>query len=125
MQPAAFWTRLDNLVRAATIVIDRPAGTPHPRFPEFIYPLDYGYLVGQRAYDGDGVDIWLGHAAEPQTTAIICTVDEVALDVELKILWACTPEEINTIWQTHNRGSQSGLLVKRQPDDPAGGPSEK
>ena len=40
MNTPEFWQRLDELVRTGTVVIDRPAGSRHPRYPEFAYPLD-------------------------------------------------------------------------------------
>ncbi len=39
-----FWRTLDELVRQSEIVIDRPKGTAHPKFPDFIYKVDYGYI---------------------------------------------------------------------------------
>jgi inorganic pyrophosphatase len=39
-----FWCRLDDLVAHSRLCIDRPRGSPHPRYPAFVYPLDYGYL---------------------------------------------------------------------------------
>lgn len=39
-----FWRTLDELVRQSKIVIDRPKGTAHSKFPNFIYKVDYGYL---------------------------------------------------------------------------------
>ena len=39
-----FWKALDELVSNSEIVIDRPRGSAHPRFPDFIYKVDYGYL---------------------------------------------------------------------------------
>ena len=39
-----FWDALDELVSNSEIVIDRPKGSAHPRFPDFIYKVDYGYL---------------------------------------------------------------------------------
>jgi inorganic pyrophosphatase len=32
-----FWSRLDQLVETSEIVVDRPKGTPHPRYPEIVY----------------------------------------------------------------------------------------
>lgn len=46
MSSPAFWGSLDTLVSACSIIIDRPCGPAHPRYPDFIYPLDYGYLQG-------------------------------------------------------------------------------
>ena len=39
-----FWNALDELVKNSEIIIDRPKGTAHPKFPDFIYKVDYGYL---------------------------------------------------------------------------------
>ena len=36
-----FWSALDELVANSEIVIDRPKGTTHPRFPDFVYKVDY------------------------------------------------------------------------------------
>lgn len=41
---AEFWKALDELVGSSEIVIDRPRGTVHPKYPDFIYKVDYGYL---------------------------------------------------------------------------------
>ena len=40
----SFWTAIGSLVRESEIVIDRPKGSRHPRYPELVYPVDYGYL---------------------------------------------------------------------------------
>lgn len=52
-----FWQALDRLVAECETVIDRPKGTAHPRWPEFVYPLDYGYLRGTSSMDGGGIDV--------------------------------------------------------------------
>ena len=39
--------------------IDRPLGTPHPRHPEMIYPINYGYVDGVFAGDGAEQDVYL------------------------------------------------------------------
>ncbi len=51
---SSFWFHLDRLVSECKLVIDRPAGSRHPRYPEVQYPLDYGYLQGSHAGEGDG-----------------------------------------------------------------------
>ncbi len=52
MKNAEFWTALDTLVGQSEIVIDRPKGSAHPRYPDFIYPVDYGYLKNTVSPDG-------------------------------------------------------------------------
>lgn len=113
MENRAFWQSLEQLVAHYEIVIDRPRGTSHPRYPDFIYPFDYGYLKDTRAMDQGGIDIWVGTLAEQTVTAIICTVDLFKQDAELKILLGCTPEEAATILKTHNGGPQSAILIIR------------
>ena len=54
MEGRSFWQALDRLVAGREVVVDRPRGTSHPRYPEFAYPLDYGYLAGTRSGDGEG-----------------------------------------------------------------------
>ena len=108
-----FWERLDKLVETSKLVIDRPAGTAHPRYPDFIYPHDYGYLDGTSSMDGDGIDVWIGSMNSGEVTAVICTIDMTKRDSEMKILFSCTPQEAETILKTHNRGPQSGLLITR------------
>lgn len=36
--------------------IDRPMGTGHPKFPESIYPINYGYLPNTISGDGKELD---------------------------------------------------------------------
>jgi len=33
-----FWRQLAQLVAESEIVIDRPQGSAHPRYPDFVYP---------------------------------------------------------------------------------------
>ncbi|MBP7691169.1 MAG: hypothetical protein KA764_04600 [Anaerolineales bacterium] len=113
--PAEFWRALDALA-AGPVVVDRPRGAAHPRYPELIYPLDYGYLAGTRGGDGAGVDVWRGSLPEAAVTAILCTVDQHKRDAELKLLLGCTAEEAQRLWRFHNSGAQTALLIERPAD---------
>lgn len=108
-----FWPRLDWLVTTRELVIDRPRGSVHPRYPSFAYPLDYGYLAGTLAPDGGGLDIWLGSLPERRVTAVLCTVDLEKGDAEIKLLIGCTPAEMELIRAIHNSSMQSAILVRR------------
>jgi inorganic pyrophosphatase len=117
MDQIAYWKGLDQLVAHCGLVIDRPRGSRHPRYPDLIYPFDYGYLKDTRAMDQGGIDVWVGTLPDPKVTAVICTVDLLKNDAELKILLGCAPEEANIILQTHNDGPQSAILILR-PGEP-------
>jgi inorganic pyrophosphatase len=112
-----FWRGLEELAAGGKMIIDRPAGTAHPRYPDFIYPLDYGYLEGTTAADGGGIDVWVGSLPERRLAAVVCCVDRIKRDTELKLLFGCTPEEMALILAVHNSGSQSALLVRRGADE--------
>ena len=96
MAPARFWSHADDLVGSSSIVIDRPKDSPHPRYTEFTYPLDYGYLKGTTSGDGEGIDVWVGSG--PKTVVgLLCTVDLWKRDMEIKLLLGCSSEEIDRI----------------------------
>lgn len=76
---------MDNLVKQSKIVIDRPRGTAHPKYPNFIYKVDYGYLENTSSMDGGGIDVWVG-----------------------------TKEEKEIIYETHNESKYiKGILIER------------
>jgi inorganic pyrophosphatase len=104
MKPdTSFWQAMSELLATTPIIIDRPKSSAHPRYPEVIYPLDYGYLKGTTASDGGGIDVWLGSV--PRTnktlTGILCTFDTLKRDAEIKLLLGCTEEDVETIRTFH------------------------
>jgi inorganic pyrophosphatase len=114
MAGSEFWMALDRLVRASSLVIDRPKGSLHPRHPSLKYPLDYGYLEGTHAPDGDGIDAWIGSRSDGSVTAIIVTIDLEKRDAEFKLLLGCTDAEAQMALAVHNQGSQVGTLIERE-----------
>ncbi len=108
-----FWAALDKLADNSEIVIDRPKGTAHPKYPDFIYRVDYGYLKDTSSMDGAGIDVWVG-SGEKKIDAIMCIVDLLKRDSEIKILIGCTEEEKQIIYQTHNKTEyMKGILIRR------------
>lgn len=107
------WASLDALVAASEVVIDRPRGTAHPRYPDITYPFDYGYLAGTRSSDGAGIDVWIGSLTARTITGLVVTVDLHKRESEIKLLLGCTAEEAEAIAALHSRGSQSSMLVRR------------
>lgn len=108
-----FWDALDRLIESSEIVIDRPKGTVHPRFSDFIYKVDYGYLKDTTAMDGGGIDVWVGTGGT-NVDAIMCIVDLMKKDSEIKILIGCTEKEMQIIYQTHNETEyMKGILIRR------------
>ena len=98
----SFWKELNQLAASNAFVIDRPRGSTHPRFTEVIYPLDYGYLENTTTGDGNGIDVWIGSLDKKALTGILCTFDTLKKDAEIKLLVACTKEEIEIIQNFHS-----------------------
>ena len=108
-----FWNALDELVNNSEIIIDRPKGTSHPKYPDFIYRVDYGYLKDTTSMDGAGIDVWVG-SDKKKVDAIMCIVDLMKKDSEIKILIGCTEEEKEIVYETHNETQfMKGVLIRR------------
>ena len=108
-----FWNALDELISSSEIIIDRPKGTVHPKYPNFIYRVNYGYLKNTTSMDGAGIDVWVG-TGDKKVDAVMCTVDLIKKDSEIKVLIGCTEEEKAIVYQTHNESPyMKGILIYR------------
>ena len=73
------------------VVVDRPMGTCHPKYPELIYPVNYGYVPGVMAPDGEAQDAYILGVGEPVAVfegSVIAIVQRLD-DVEEK--WVVAP----------------------------------
>ena len=110
---SGFWDRIDRLLLEHRIVIENKKGSKDPDDPTSIYAVDYGFLEGTGAIDGEGVDLWLGSMGTG-VDAILCTVDLLKSDVEIKLLVGCTKEETQWVMDVVKRyPSLGGLLIIR------------
>ena len=105
---SSFWRSLTQLLTTNGVIIDRPRGTSHPRYPAMVYPLDYGYLENTTSSDGGGIDVWLGslntltNESVPKTlTGILCTFDTLKRDAEIKLLVGCSGDDVQVIRDFH------------------------
>ena len=75
-----------------TVVVDRPLGSRHPDYPELVYPLNYGYVPGDLAGDGEEQDAYILGVEEPvqSFTGVVIAVIRRLDDVEDK--WVVAPE---------------------------------
>lgn len=63
--------------------------------------------------DGAGIDVWVGTNGK-NIDAIMCIVDLMKRDSEIKILIGCTEEEKDIIYETHNETQyMKGILIRR------------
>ena len=108
-----FWNYIDRLLSSSQVVIDRPKDSAHPEFEDMIYPVDYGYLAGTTSSDGAGIDVWRGSGDMQQVSGIVCTVDLLKRDAEIKILLGCSEDEMATIVDFLNSEYMGCWLVRR------------
>ena len=64
------------------IEIDRPLGSTHPKHPDLIYPVNYGFIPGVLGGDGEELDVYLLGVDKPvskysaQIIAIVHRLDD-------------------------------------------------
>ena len=84
------------LGRRVTVLVDRPLGTPHPRFPDGEpYPVNYGFLPGTVSGDGRPIDVYLVGWDEPleRAEAVVAAVVHRLDDLEDKLV-AVPPDRV-------------------------------
>ena len=74
-----------------TVTIDRPLGSVHPKYPDMVYPVNYGYVKGVMAADGEEQDAYVIGVEEPvkEFTGILIAIVHRRDDVEDK--WVVAP----------------------------------
>jgi inorganic pyrophosphatase len=110
------WPDWEAFIQAGAYTLDRPHGSSHPRYPDIIYPIDYGYIDGTLGTDGDEVDVFVGTASSG-LVGLLLTTDHRRGDRECKLLYNCTPEEIYLVhgFINFDPALMTGLLVLRRP----------
>ncbi len=114
MENHEFWAALETLVKQSSIIIDRPKNSSHPKYLAMIYPADYGYLADTTSMDGGGIDIYRGISSSTEITGILCIVDLMKKDSEIKILLGCSKKEREEIYAFHNKTAyMKAVLIDR------------
>ena len=78
------------LGRAVPVATDRPLGSTHPRWPDLVYPINYGHVPDTVASDGEEIDAYVFgvtrrlRAFEGVCVAVVERLD----DVECKLVVA-------------------------------------
>lgn len=109
-----YFEALDALVRNSKIIIDRKKGSSHPKYPNTVYKVDYGYINNTTAIDGNEVGVYKGTSLVQKATGVLCTFELIKKDTEVKILIGLTNKEMNLVYKTHNTSEYiNALLVKR------------
>jgi len=111
---ALFWQKLDSLFFSSELVIDRPKNSVHPKYANLIYPLDYGYLKDTDRKTKGGIDVFVGSKKAKTIEHIVVAVDILNKDIEIKILWGCSEEEIKKVLLFLNQTDYQKTIIIRK-----------
>lgn len=83
---------IGNVVK---VVVDRPLGSYHPEYKDICYPINYGYIDGIVAPDGEEQDAYILGVDVPvrEFTGRIIAIIHRANDIEEK--WVVAPEHVS------------------------------
>lgn len=83
---------IGNIVK---VTVDRPLGSYHPKHKDMYYPVNYGYVEGVMAPDGEEQDAYILGVYEPvkEFTGKIAAIIHRYDDVEEK--WVVVPENMD------------------------------
>ena len=81
--------------RNVKVIIDRPLGSYHPNHKNLYYPINYGYIDGIIAGDGEEQDVYVIGVNEPikEFEGIVVGIIHRLNDNEDK--WVVCPKELN------------------------------
>lgn len=74
--------------KTVTVTVDRPLGSFHPEYKDMYYPVNYGYIEGTTAPDGEELDAYIlgvDKAVEKFTGRIIAVIHKYD-DIEEKLV---------------------------------------
>jgi len=109
------WSEWEERIKNKGYIIDRPAGSVHPRYDKIIYPVDYGYVPGVLGWDGADQDIFVGDP-NGSLVGIVLTADFFKGDREFKLLWGLSKAQVQTVYDFFNSEPliMTGMLLLRQ-----------
>ena len=83
------------LGKIVKVIVDRELGTYHPVYKNMYYPVNYGYIPGITAPDGEEQDAYILGVDEPlkEFTGKVIAVIHRFNDIEDK--WVVVPENIS------------------------------
>ncbi len=109
---------MDIIGRQVTVTVDRMMGTYHPQHPEMYYPINYGYIEGIMAPDGEEQDAYIIGVDQPvkSFTGTVVAIIHRLNDIEDK--WVVAPsgtsftkEEIAGFVQFQEQYFQSEIVT--------------
>lgn len=83
---------IGQLVR---IKVDRPLGSRHPEHREMVYPVNYGYIEGIFAPDGEEQDAYILGVNEPVETFFGRVIAVIHREDDVEEKWVAAPDGVS------------------------------
>ena len=77
-----------------TVTVDRPLGSFHPKHPDIYYPVNYGYIEGVFAPDGEEQDAYILGVSEPVEEFIGKVIGVIHRFDDVEEKWVVAPHGI-------------------------------
>ncbi|MBQ8172002.1 MAG: inorganic pyrophosphatase [Oscillospiraceae bacterium] len=77
-----------------TVTVDRPLGSYHPEHPDMYYPVNYGYIKGIMAPDGEEQDAYILGVCEPVKEFTGCVIAVIRRFDDVEEKWVVAPEGV-------------------------------
>ena len=74
------------------ITVDRPLGSLHPRFPDMLYEVNYGFVEGVVGGDGEWQDAYILGVDEPVTEFVGVVLAVIRRRNDSEVKWVVVPK---------------------------------
>ena len=81
--------------RGVCVKVDRPMGSRHPEHREMVYPVNYGYIEGIIAPDGEEQDAYILGVVEPVETFYGKVIAVIHREDDIEEKWIIAPDGVS------------------------------
>lgn len=74
------------------VIVDRPLGSYHPKHKDIYYPINYGYIEGIIAPDGEEQDAYILGVNEPVKEFVGKIIAIIHREDDIEEKWVVAPE---------------------------------
>lgn len=100
------------------VIVDRPLGSTHPQYKETYYPINYGFVEGIMATDGEEQDAYILGVDVPVKEFVGKIIAIIHRDDDIEEKWVVVPlnksytkEEIKKQVEFQEKYFKSGIIM--------------
>ena len=81
--------------KTVTVIVDRPLGSYHPKHKDLYYPVNYGYIEGVMALDGEEQDAYILGVDKPVETFSGKVIAIIHREDDVEDKWIVVPKHLS------------------------------